>query len=288
MNMNVSNQKHGEISLQNGSASIQITAKRPDADLAAMVNKCGQLMKDVERFLHGRVANSDTQRLSMCGHLAPMVVHPWTYDALLTCLPHCQASQGFTDITYESRESLRKCRNHQPSAQTWEEAGAWKDLTLLEGNQVLLLRPLRVELGDLVAAYCVDKASAHLSAQRSLVSATVSYGCYERTIGKACATDSPQPTSDLHPARCLRPGYFLNSLSGLLPVRKMQHPRTGKNLGTQKSLSVFSRTCMEAGLLSRTLLRAPQTLWENLIISYESMAVFVSKNDERYLFPVPK
>lgn len=280
------NEEHeiiGDFELQNGKARVQIIASRSMAEMESMVGKCGQLMKDVERFLHGSVTDSDVQRLSMCGHLAPMVVHPWTYDALATCLPFCRTSQGFTDITFSSRESTRKYRNHQAPMQDWIEAGAWEDMHLLPGNKVHLQRPMRIELMDLVAAFCVDRAYAHLSAQRNVISATVKYDCYQRDF-QSMELRNETSAHDARPAAlCTRPGYFLRSFSGLLPVRKMIHPQTGKKLGAQKSLSVFSQSCMKAGLLARSLLRAPQELWDQWFTSQDSMALFVSKDDSQLL-----
>jgi hypothetical protein len=52
---------------------------------------------------------------------------------------------------------------------------------------------------------------------------------------------------------------------GVMPVSKMVHPITEKNPGAKKSLSVYAISCMEAGLLSRTLLRAPQEAWSRLL-----------------------
>jgi hypothetical protein len=45
---------------------------------------------------------------------------------------------------------------------------------------------------------------------------------------------------------------------------------------------------MTAGLLSRSLLRAPQELWRQLLASTDSLALFVSKKDEMTLFPMPR
>lgn len=279
---------HGKISLRQGEAVIEIAVSSASRDWQAVLEKCGQLMRDVQKFLHSGVAESDLQRLSMCGHLAPMSVHPWTYDVLQTCVKHCEASQGFADITYLPKESLRQYRNHQHALREWHEAGAWSEVELLSGHRVQLRRPLRVELLDLVDAYCVDKACEHLQVQRHLLAASVRYGHFQRQLGAVADGIDTEAQPSLRPAKCVRPGYFLRSLSGLIPVKSWQHPITGKKTGAQKSISVYSPTCMAAGLLSRTLLRAPQELWRQLLVSSDSLALFVSKKDEMTLFPLPR
>jgi thiamine biosynthesis lipoprotein ApbE len=286
---NTSTKKHAiAIELRQGRAEIEIVVAQDSRNWELVLEKCGQLMRDVQKFLHSGVADSDLQRLSMCGHLAPMSVHPWTYDALRRCVSHCEAAQGSLDITYLPRESPRQYRNHQHALQEWHEAGAWSDVAFLRGHRVQLLRPLRVELLDLVDAYCVDKAFEHLQVQRNLLAAAVRYGNFQRELGSSAHELASEAQPSLRPAQCVRPGYFLRSLSGLIPVKSWQHPLTGKKTGAQKSIAVYSPTCMTAGLLSRSLLRAPQELWRQLLASTDSLALFVSKKDEMTLFPMPR
>jgi FAD:protein FMN transferase len=273
--------------MRNGTSLVTVSAHRNETEIRTMMLKCTQLMKDVERFLHGGVADSDTQRLSMCGHFSPLTVHPWTYRALQTIVECCQVSQGCSDITYTPRDSLRKSRNHQHSIHEWHAADGWDDFVFMRGNQIMLKRPMRVELMDLVQAYCVDKACEHLEIQRNVISATVQYGEYRREILISEEREAHAESTFPRPALCLRPAYFFRTLSGLMPVSKIQHPLTGKNQGAQKSLSVYAPSCLKAGLLSRTVLLAPQEMWGRLLTSYNAMALFISRRDEMILFPSP-
>ena len=62
----------------------------------------------------------------------------------------------------------------------------------------------------------------------------------------------------LRPAVATSAAYFARKRVGLTRVSPIVHPHTGKPLRSNVSVSVFSRTCMEADALTKAVLLAPQ------------------------------
>ena len=89
----------------------------------------------------------------------------------------------------------------------------------------------------------------------------------------------------LRPALATSAAYFVKQRSGLSKVTAIMHPRTGKPMKSNISVSVFSQTCIEADALTKAVLLAPQKLWNQVLAARDSVALLLTAKGEQVLFP---
>jgi thiamine biosynthesis lipoprotein ApbE len=94
------------------------------------------------------------------------------------------------------------------------------------------------------------------------------------------------PAIMLRPAVATAPAWFVRSPAGAHRAAPIMHPRSGKMMRSNYSISVFSRTSTEAGALIRAVLLSPQALWNRLLRIHDSIALILTTKGEQVLFPV--
>ncbi|MCX6854972.1 MAG: FAD:protein FMN transferase, partial [Verrucomicrobia bacterium] len=174
------------------------------------------------------------------------------------------------------------------------EAGRWEDIMLLGSSMVAFQQPLQIDLGGIAKGFAVDKAVDYLSTL-GLTGAIVNAGGDMRVLGSMDSRVAIRDPRDPHragvPALMLRPAlatsaaYFVKQRSGLSKATAIIHPRTGKPMKSNVSVSVFSRTCIEADALTKAVLLAPQKLWNEVLAARDSVALILNSKGEQILFP---
>lgn len=264
------------------------------AALHQEAGKAFDLIRAIQRGMGFHDPESDVSRLNRCAHIAPLRVHPWTWQVVDHALNLSEETNGAFDITVAP--TLVKWgylpRHHPFTALT--EGGLWEHIELLPDCRIHFHRPLQIDLGGIAKGFAVDKAIDYLST-RGITQAIVNAGGDLRILGQpAHATvirDPSKPQEKHHPTTMLRPAvatsaaYFARKRIGVTRVSPIVHPRTGKALRSNVSVSVFSPTCMEADALTKAVLLAPQSLWNAVLKARDSFALFLTREGEQVLYP---
>jgi thiamine biosynthesis lipoprotein len=272
-----------EISLDGGS----------DRVLHKEAGKAFELISSIQRMMGFHDAESDVSRLNQCAHISPLRVHHWTWHVIRQAVALSQETDGAFDITVAPQLVKWGYLPRHRSFTALAEAGMWREIELLPDSHVRFHKPLQIDLGGIAKGFAVDKAIDWLET-RGIPRATVNAGGDLRVHGTPDALvirDPSEPQAVLHPSVMLRPAVatsaacFAKKRSGLTRVTPIVHPHTGKPLRSNVSVSVFSRTCVEADALTKAVLLAPQPVWNRVLRSRDSLALFITSKGEQVLFP---
>jgi thiamine biosynthesis lipoprotein len=153
---------------------------------------------------------------------------------------------------------------------------------------------LQIDLGGIAKGFAVDKAVEFLSTL-GLHGAIVNAGGDMRVLGSMDSRVAIRDPRDPHragvPGVMLRPAlatsaaYFVKGPRGLSKAAAIVHPRTGKPMKSNLSVSVFAKTCIEADALTKAVLLAPQKLWNQVLSARDSVALLLTSKGEQVLFP---
>ncbi len=274
---------------------ITLTGARSEAKLHEQAGKAFEMIRSVQRMMSFHDTDSDVSRLNRCGHVAPLQVHPWTYHVLEQAVQLSRETEGAFDITVAPRLVRSGLLPRHTQVSSLVEAGRWEDIALLGGRAVSFRQPLQVDLGGIAKGFAVDKAVEYLSTL-GLGGAIVNAGGDMRVLGQADNRVAIRDPRDPHrvavPAVMLRPAlatsaaYFVKAASGLQKASAIMHPRTGKPMKSNLSVSVFAKTCIEADALTKAVLLAPQKLWNQVLAARDSVALLLTKQGEQVMFPV--
>jgi thiamine biosynthesis lipoprotein ApbE len=267
----------------------------PEAVLRREAGKAMDLARFVQRLMSPHEEDRDLSRLNNCSWIAPLRVHPWTYQALIKAVTLSRETEGAFDITVRPKTVPGGPAGRHQAFTGLTEAGRWEDIELLPDCNVRFRRPLRMSLREMMTGFAMDKAIDYLSSRREITRAALKADGEMRTCGegphplplaesKAGEPIAP-PAIMLRPAVTTLPAWFARSPAGAHRAAPVIHPRTGKVMRSNYSVSVFSRTSMEAGALVRAVLLSPQTLWNRLLKMHDSIALILTTKGEQVLFP---
>lgn len=274
---------------------ITLTGHATETKLHQQAGKAFEMIRSVQRMMSFHDPDSDISRLNHCGHVAPLRVHPWTYHVIEQSVRLSRETEGAFDITVAPRLVKSGLLPRHGRVSCLAEAGRWEDIQLLENSTVGFRQPLRIDLGGIAKGFAVDKAVDYLSTL-GLQGAMVNAGGDLRVLGLADSHIAIRDPRDPHrvgvPAVMLRPAlatsaaYFVKERSGLSKVTAIMHPRTGKPMKSNVSVSVFAKTCIEADALTKAVLLAPQKVWNSLLTARDSVALLLTNKGEQVIFPV--
>ena len=265
-----------------------------ERSLQKEAGKAFEIIGSVQRMMGFHDPESDVSRLNQCAHVAPLRVHPWTWQVIEKAVKLSEETEGAFDITVAPQLVKWGYLPRHKSFTALGEAGLWKQIEMLPDCQIRFHQPLQIDLGDISKGFAVDKA-IDLLATRGIGQATVNAGGDLRVLGVqnevSTGRDADASQTRQHPSVMLRPAvatsaaYFARQRMGCSKVSPIVHPHTGKPLRSNVSVSVFSRTCMEADALTKAVLLAPQAVWNRVLRLHDSLALFITSRGEQVLFP---
>lgn len=273
---------------------ITLEGSQSEERLHREAGKAFELIQTVHRMMSFHDADSDVSRLNRCAHISPLRVHPWTCEVLAKAVQLSADTEGAFDVTVAP--TLVKwgyLPRHAPF-KALGEAGQWSDIELQGGGDVFFRRPLMIDLGGIAKGFAVDKAIEWL-ATRGIARAVVNAGGDLRVHGEgphelsirhpAAPQQSVIPSVMLRQAVATSAAYFARKRCGTARVNPIVHPRTGKSIRSNHSVSVFSPTCIQADALTKAVLLAPQAVWNRVLREANSLALFITHRGEQVLFP---
>jgi thiamine biosynthesis lipoprotein len=278
---------------------VEITLESPRSEswLQQTASKAFSLIESVQTLMSFHSRESDISRLNQCGHLTPLIVHPWTVQVLKQAVALSAATEGAFDVTLVPRLVASGLLPRHGRGQILSEAGRWEEIEFLhDGNhpQIFFRQPLKVDLGGIAKGFAVDKATDFLAASgvtRAIVNAGGDLRVHGSDRLEIAIRHPARPQAETLPALMLRPAvatsgaYFVRQRMGVAKANHIIHPRTGKMLRTNDSVSVFAPTCMEADALTKAVLLAPQPLWNQVLTDHNSLALFITRKGEQVLYP---
>lgn len=263
--------------------------------LTAMVEVAFGRLARVGALLSFHDTASEIARLNACAFTHPLPVHPWTREAIAKALELSRESGGVFDLTVVPN---RHRRGFLPptAGETAAERGTWREVEILSDGRVRFCRPLQIDLGPVVKGFAVDKAAEFLAAQH-LRRASVEAGGDLRILGEASLT---APLLHLRDPRAAAGQFLAVPMRGpavataaayaanrcrYLQLGHLIHPRTGRALKNNVSVSVFAPTCLQADALTRVVLYGEQEQWQSLLRRSEATAALVTGRGEVVFFP---
>ena len=257
--------------------------------------KAFELIGSIQKMMGFHNAESDVSRLNQCAYIAPLRVHPWTWQVIQKAVRLSDATQGASDITLAPKLVQWGYLPRHKGGTALVEAGLWKEVEMLPDCHIKFHRPLQIDLGGIAKGFAVDKAVEFLAA-RGVDQACVNAGGDLRVHGAQnqplVIRDPSQPQGKHHPAVMLRPAvatsaaYFARKRVGLSRVSPIVHPHNGKPLRSNQSVSVFAHSCMDADALTKAVLLAEQPVWNRVLREHDGVALFLTTKGEQILFPV--
>lgn len=256
--------------------------------------KAFELINSVQRMMSFHDPDSDVSRLNRCAHIAPLRVHPWTCEVLQKAVKLSAETEGAFDITVAPKlVKMGYLPRHMPFM-SLSEAARWSDIEMQGEGNIYFHKPLMIDLGGIAKGFAVDKAIEWL-ATRGIARAVVNAGGDLRVHGEgphelsirhpAAPQENCIPSVMLRPAVATSAAYFSRKRCGIERVNPIVHPRTGKSVRSNQSVSVFSPTCIQADALTKAVLLAPQAVWNRVLREANSLALFITHRGEQILFP---
>ena len=92
-------------------------------------------------------------------------------------------------------------------------------------------------------------------------------------------------TGDLPAARAAVRDSFIVTWHHWRKVNHIVHPRTGRPMRSNVSVSVFAQTCLQADALTKVVLLDEPRAWQALLSRENASAVFVTAKGEMVRFP---
>jgi thiamine biosynthesis lipoprotein len=273
---------------------ITVEGRQSEDRLHGEVTKAFDLIRTVQRLMSFHDADSDVSRLNRCAHIAPLRVHPWTAQVIEKAIQLSAATEGAFDITIAPKLVKWGYLPRHTAQPLLSEAAQWADIELAGDGCIAFRQPLQIDLGGIAKGFAVDKAIDYLGT-RGLSGAIVNAGGDLRVLGigphdvairhpsapQGCALSAMM----LRPAVATSAAYFAQKRHGLARVSPIVHPRTGKPMRSNVSVSVFAPTCVQADALTKAVLLAPQKVWNRVLKEANSLALFLTTRGEQVLFP---
>ncbi|MEO1767288.1 FAD:protein FMN transferase [Thiobacter aerophilum] len=255
--------------------------------VAQAVNQAFEAVAMVHRLMSYHDPDSDVSRINREAALAPVTVHPWTWQVLAAAREFSAQSGGLFDITVAP---LLARLGYLPRHADFPRAsgqGDWRHVELLSAHRVRLARRVRIDLGGIAKGFAVDRALDVLR-EHGVSSARVNAGGDLRLFGP-----NWQPLNVRHPAAPTRllhvtdlragaaatsAGYFAAQRVHGRCVTPHIHPLRRQALAPGSSVTVLAPDCITADALTKIVL-ADREAARRLLPRFEARALLLERDD---------
>lgn len=275
--------------------TIEVEDARSEEGLEALMDVAFGRMARVGALMSFHDAASEVSRLNACAHTHPLTVHEWTREVICRAIAMGEESGGVFDIAVAPNRQKNGFLPRQPGQEP--ARGTFRDIEVLADGRVKFHQPLQMDLGGIAKGFAVDKAVEFLAAQH-LRHASVEAGGDLRWLGDPAGTppllhlrDPRGPSSQFlavpmrGEAVATSAAFFTNRRHRTLKISHLTHPRTGRALKSNVSVSVFAPTCAAADALTKVVLFGEQERWQPLLQREDASAAVVTGRGEVVFFP---
>jgi thiamine biosynthesis lipoprotein len=218
---------------------------------------------EIHRLMSFQAATSDVSRINRDAAHAPVTVHPHTVRVLEWAARIAQLSEGLFDASIGGRLVEWGILAAPDSRQAPDARASFRDIELLHGRRVSLLRPLWLDLSGIAKGYAVDRAIAVLR-RCGIASACVNAGGDLRTVGpvtEQVALRTAEAPRHAIPTVEIRDGALATSCGadtrrrhGGGWVSAHVAGRSGEAVNTATTVSVLTKRCVVADALTKVVL----------------------------------
>lgn len=243
---------------------LTLPAALPASVTAAAVEAAYAAMARVAALMSFHDAGSELSAINRARAGSVLRLDPWTHDVLTLARAVFDATGGAFDCAVGARLQQWRLLPRHPfvPVRRWRDRADLAALELRAGHQVVVRRPLCLDLGGIAKGYAVDQAIAALQSF-DVTQAVVNAGGDLRVLGPA-----PQTIHVRHPAspqQLLHLGtladgamatsapYFSRRQHGRASVCALVAPATGAALDRVASYTVLAPTCALADALTKAL-----------------------------------
>jgi FAD:protein FMN transferase len=215
----------------------------------------------VHRLMSFHDPQSDLSRLNRAATGNPVEVHPHTYEVLRQAMELSACTKGCFDVTVGA-ELVKWDLLPRPAGAGESLPGSWSDMELRSGNQVVVHRPLCIDLGGIGKGFAVDRATQRLRAHGAWQT-VVNAGGDIRVQGQDAEPIqlSPESSQDRMPVLELRDGSVASS-SGHLQRRWHRGRLCGPHVNgvhrtpapTERFVCVIAERCIVADALTKVVM----------------------------------
>jgi thiamine biosynthesis lipoprotein len=220
-------------------------------------------ISEIHRLMSFQEAASDVSRINRDAAHAPVTVHPHTARVLKWAARIAQLSEGLFDASIGGRLVEWGILAAPDSRRAPDPRANFRDIELLPGRRVSLLRPLWLDLSGIAKGYAVDQAIAVLR-RCGIASACVNAGGDLRSVGpqtEQVALRTAEAPRDAIATVVMRVGALATSCG---TATRRRHGgdwvsahvagRSREAVNTQTTVSVLSNRCIVADALTKVVL----------------------------------
>lgn len=233
----------------------------PSGEIEQAINAAFAAVAQVHTLMNAHDANSELCRLASAPLNQPYSIHPWTWQVLTAANQLAELSDGSFDFT---------------------QRGRWRDLEILPGNQVRLLRRMPLDLSGIAKGFAVDAAIAALRLA-GMHSGAVNAGGDLRVFGPD--GEPLHVRCPKKPGQLLAVGHLANEAAATsgnyFDARKnarLRDPRTGQPALARGSITVRAPTCMFADGLTKVVAVLGLIRAQPLLAKYGATALLLQTN----------
>jgi thiamine biosynthesis lipoprotein len=252
---------------------IEAAGDAPEARLHRAVDAAFAEIERIGRLMSYHDPASELSRLNREGAIRPQRVHPDVCAVVRAALGFAALSGGaFDPCIAPCLEEWGFLPRHAPFPA--DPRASWRDVQILDGDQVRFRRRLRLDLGGIAKGYAVDQAVRALR-RRGVSSAVVNAGGDLRVAGEAAervAVRSPQTPGLLAHTLVLREAALATSAAcysrrrvGRAEVSALLDPPSRAPYLGSGSVSVRAADCMTADALTKIVLFADRRTAERAL-----------------------
>lgn len=225
----------------------------------------------VHRLMSFHEPGSDVDRLNCHALDVPVRVSEETMQVLRCALRLAAESDGAFDITV-ARELVARGLLPRPRSRRDAQPGAcWRDIELIDTNEVRFHQPLWIDLGGIAKGFAVDRAFESMPVDHcAQVCVNAGGDLRVRGLGMYPVWLRVAPADGLAPVVTIQDGSLASS-SGIGTDGAHVHGKQRTPMGEDCFVSVLTERCMLADGLTKVVMAMPEEA-ERILSSYEATA----------------
>jgi FAD:protein FMN transferase len=247
-------------------------------------------IKEVQRLMSFHEANSDVTRINQASISTPITIDPQTYQVLTFAIDLSHRSEGAFDITVGGALVAAGFLPQLKDVDYISCKADFRNLKLLPDCQVMVSKPVCIDLGGIAKGYAVDVAIEYLRTH-GIDSGLVNAGGDLRFFGQSQIVHirhphKPNQLLKLEPladsAVASSSGYYSTKFEDSREIDPLVDPEQGVCQQWAQGITVIAPTCMVADALTKVV-RLSSHMAPDILQSFEAQAIMIDHHGAHLL-----